>query len=149
MEPLERFIAYATAFEETVRSDDWTGLEAFFTDDALYEVTGSPIFAARHQGREAVFAGLKASLDAIDRRFETRELEMLKGPELRDGAVRFKWRAAYRSPGVPELVFEGLETVVFEGDRIRHLVDEIPLEMGGITEHWLNHYETLLPRSPA
>ena len=42
MDPLARFSEYAAAFEEAVRTDDWSGVEPFFTEDAVYEVTGSP-----------------------------------------------------------------------------------------------------------
>ncbi len=144
MDPLARFIEYASAFEEAVKSDDWSTLESYFTEDAVYEVTGSPAFAVKCEGRESVFAALKASLDALDRRFETREFEMLEGPTSREGVVRFKWRVCYRGPGVPELVIDGWEAAYFEGDRIQRLVDDIPMEMGSITEHWMNHYQSLL-----
>ena len=58
MDPLARFLEYAAAFEEAVRTDDWAALEAFFTEDAVYEVIGSPTFEVRHEGRDAVFASL-------------------------------------------------------------------------------------------
>jgi hypothetical protein len=147
MEPLARFLEYAAAFEKVVETDDWKLLEPFFTEDAVYEIRGTEPFSARHRGRDAIFEGLKRSLDAMDRRFETRELEVLEGPELREGAVWLKWRASYRSPGVPELVLDGVETAEFEGDRIVRLTDIVPLEMSAITRHWLDHYESLLSAS--
>ena len=140
MDPIDRYKEYAAAFEDVVKSDDWTLLESFFTEDAVYELVGAEFFEGRHEGREAIFAALKASLDSFDRRFETRELEILEGPALKEGAVWMRWRASYRSPGVPELVIDGQELASFEGDRIARLVDVFPLEMGPITQYWFEHY---------
>ena len=36
METIDRYVAYATAFEEAYASDDWSKLEPFFTEDAVY-----------------------------------------------------------------------------------------------------------------
>ncbi len=145
MDLLERFTEYASAFGDVFKSDDWTVLEPFFTEGAVYALEGADFFAGRHEGREAIFAALKASLDSFDRRFATRSLEIQDGPALREGAVWFKWQACYRSPGVPELVIGGTETITFDGDRIERLVDHFPLQMGGIVENWFSHYGSLLP----
>jgi len=144
MDPIARFMEYAAAFEEVYESDDWSALEAFFTEDAVYEVVGATLLAGRHEGRAAVFAALKAALDAHDRRFPTRELVLREGPELSEGVVKFRWQASYRGPGIPELVMEGRESIWLEGDRITRLVDEIPLEIGEITAQWFSHYGELL-----
>lgn len=140
MDPIGRYKEYAAAFEDVFKSDDWTQLESFFTENAVYEMVGADFFAARHEGRDAIFAALKTSLDSFDRRFETRELKILEGPGLKEGAVWMRWRASYRSRGVPELVIDGQELATFEGDRIARLVDVIPLEMGEITQYWFEHY---------
>lgn len=149
MDAIARFMEYAEAFETVYESDDWTLLEGFFSEDAVYELTGAEFFAGRHEGRDKIFAALKASLDRFDRRFETRELEMLEGPALRGGAVWLRWRSSYRSPHIPELVIDGAESAFFEGDRIVRLVDAIPLEMGPITAYWFEHYGNRLPPAPA
>jgi hypothetical protein len=140
MDAVSRFREYAAAFEDVVKSDDFRRLEPYFTEDAVYEILGGPPFAGRHAGRAAILAYLKASLDGFDRRFPTRRLEILEGPELRDGSVWFRWRASYSGPGIPELVLDGIETASFEGDRIRRLEDRFPLEMSSLTEHWFSHY---------
>jgi hypothetical protein len=149
MDAIARFTEYAAAFEDVYKSDDWTALEGFFAEDAVYELSGAEFFAGRHQGRDAVFAALKASLDSFDRRFETRQLEVLEGPALREGGVWLRWRASYRSPGVPELTIDGEESVFFEGDRIVRMVDRFPLEMGPITAYWFEQYGSRLPSPPA
>jgi hypothetical protein len=147
MDAVSRFREYAAAFEDVVKSDDFSRLEPFFTEDAVYEILGGPPFAGRHVGRPAILAYLKASLDGFDRRFRTRRIEMLEGPQLREGAVWFRWRVSYSSPGLPELVLDGVEIATFEGDRIRRLEDRFPLEMSSITEHWFTHYGNRLSAS--
>lgn len=149
MDPIARFAEYAAAFERVYASDDWSQLEPYFTEDAEYLMVGSQAFAGRHSGRDAAFAALKRSVDSLDRRFQKREVQLLEGPALVEGAVWFRWRASYRSEGVPELVIDGEERVEFEGDRIRRLTDRFPLETGSIFEHWMSHYANRLPPAPA
>ena len=84
-----------------------------------------------------MLAHLKRSVDGFDRRFETRELEILEGPEQQGSSVWLRWRGSYRSPGLPELVIDGEETAVFENGRIRRLEDRFPLEASSILEAWL------------
>jgi hypothetical protein len=140
MDPLARFGEYAAAFEVFVETDDASVLEPYFTENAVYETFGGPPFAGRHEGRTAVLDYLKLSLDGFDRLFEHRQLELLDGLEVRDGAVWLRWRASYRSAGVPELVVDGEETVSFAGDRIVRLQDEFALEMSSLVQHWFSHY---------
>ena len=44
---LERFGQYAAAFEQAFESDDWSVLEPYFTEDAVYESSASPSLAIR------------------------------------------------------------------------------------------------------
>ena len=140
MNPLERFGAYAAAFETFVETNDPAVLEPFFTEDAVYEILGGPPFAGLHEGREAVFTYLRASLDGFDRLFEHRELELLEGPELRGNEVWLAWRATYRTQGLPELVVDGEESVRFAGERIERLEDRFELAMSGLVERWFELY---------
>jgi hypothetical protein len=126
MDPIERFQQYADAFEDFFEKDDTTLLEPYFTEDAVYETLADPPLGECVEGRAAVLAYLKKSVDSFDRRFESRELEILEGPEVRDGAVWLRWRGRYRVSGAPALEMEGEETVTFEGDRIRRLEDRFP-----------------------
>ncbi len=123
MSLVERFTAYAAAFEKTFESDDFSHIEPFFTEDAVYETRGGPPLDSLSEGREAVFAYLKSSLDGLDRRFETRELELLEGPTEKDGSVWIRWAARYTKPGLPPLEIAGEETVTFRGDRICRMLD--------------------------
>jgi hypothetical protein len=64
---------------------------------------------------------------------------------VRDGRVWLRWRATYRSPGLPELAIDGEETVTFEDERILRLEDVIAPPMPALVEHWFAHYGEKLP----
>jgi ketosteroid isomerase-like protein len=123
MSKISRFAAYAAAFEEAFVSDDWSGVEPFFTEDAVYEVELDPPMGGRFEGRDAILAYFKSILDRYDRRFESRTVAVLDGPVEDGDSVWVRGSATYRSKGVPEFVLELEETITFEGDRIRRLED--------------------------
>ena len=123
MNPIQRFIEFAAGFEKTFADDDWSRLEAFLTEDAVYEVTGGPPLGGRWEGRDAVLAQLKASVDALDRRFDERRTELLGAPIAEGETVTFDWRGTYTLEGKPDLVFGGTERIEFEGDRVRFFTD--------------------------
>jgi hypothetical protein len=145
MAGVERFQEYARAFEDFAKSDDPAVLEPFFSEHVVYEILGGGPLEGRHVGRAAVLAHLTASLDGFDRRFATRELQLLEGPVERAGAVWMRWRANYRSPGLPELSIDGEETAHFEGDRISRLEDRLPPEATSIMQVWFEAYGDRLP----
>ena len=142
MNDLRLFAEYAAKFEEVYISDDWSQLEPFFHENAVYEMLGE---AQLLEGRDAVFAGLKRSLDNSDRRFEKRELRLLAGPEIRDGAVWFGWRATYRSGELPPMVLEGEETLRFTDGRISHMRDTCPEEVITHFGAWMEEHGDKLP----
>lgn len=120
---IPRFAEYAAAFEKAYASDDWSVVEPFFAEDAVYEVHSELPFGGRFEGRAAILACFKSILDAFDRRFASREVQLVEGPREQDGAVWLRGRAIYRAPGVPELAFELEETAAFADGRIRRLED--------------------------
>jgi len=99
-----------------------------------------PVRPSAPVARGKAFAALKASLDAIDRRVDSRELEILEGPELRDGAVWFRWRASYGLAGTPGIAIEGAETARFEGDRIALLEDTFTEESQAAALQFMGAY---------
>ena len=138
MKAIEVFGKYAMAFEEAVRMDDWSVLEPFFAEDAVYETIGPAPFAGRYVGREAVLAHFKKSLDRFDRRFDARENpEVIEGPRVDDDSVWIRWRLTYRVDGAPPLVLEGEETAVVEDGRIRRLEDLINGAATSRVENWM------------
>jgi ketosteroid isomerase-like protein len=123
MSKIARFAAYAAAFEKSFASDDWSLVEPFFTEDAVYEVDLDPPIGGRFEGRPAILAYFKQVLDRFDRRFESREIALLEGPKEEGDTVWIRGSATYRAAGVPVFVLELKEIVHFEGDRIRLLED--------------------------
>jgi hypothetical protein len=121
MDPIARFLAYAAAFEEAYATEDWSKLDPFFTADAVY--TPLSAFGADIKGREAIKAALAQMCKSFDKRFASRTVELLAGPEMRDGAVWLRWKGIYTLDGAPPLHMIGEETAAFDGDRIRHLSD--------------------------
>jgi len=140
VDPTQRFGEYAAAFERVYQSDEWSDLEPYFTEDAVYEVQGGPPFGGKFEGRTAVLAHLERSVNAFDRRFPARKLLMLEGPTLRQGRVWMRWRVTYAGPGLPELVLDGEEAALFAGDRIQRLEDRFPPEASPILEMWLRSF---------
>ncbi len=128
---LDRFRAYAEAFEESYLDDDWSHIEPYFTDDAVYE--GNPDDA---QGRDAILAKLKASVDAFDRRMDSRTLEFEK-PSVEGHTVRARWLATYEKAGKPNLVISGVEVAIFEGDRILRLSGEFDPKAQKAMGEWM------------
>lgn len=125
MNRLQQFLDYAAAFEKTFVDDDWKRLEAFFTEDASYEVIGGGPIGGLAEGREAALGLLRKSVDTLDRRFDDRRVELVGAPEVEGDTVRFGWRAIYALANRSDLEIAGVETVGFEGDRIRTLVDDM------------------------
>ncbi len=125
---IPRFAAYATAFEKAYVSDEWSEVESFFADDAIYEVGLPEPMGGRFEGRAAILAYFPQVLDDFDRRFASREIELLEGPRETGDQVWIKGRAIYRSPGVPELSFDLEETVRYDGDQIVRLEDRYDAE---------------------
>ena len=121
--PAPRFLSFAAAFEEAYGDDDWSRLEPFLTEDAVYEVTGGDPLGGRWEGRAAVLEQFQDICARFDKRFDSRQTEIVGAPEIQPGTMRFEWRATYTLAGNPDLVIGGVETAEFEGDRIRFLQD--------------------------
>jgi len=120
-----RFSQYAEAFEVAFGDDNWSALEPFFTEEAVYETIAEGPFAARHERRDAVLKAFRQSVDSFDRRFDRRRAEIGEGPEEREGAVWMRWRVTYQVAGAPDFVLEGEERAWFDGRKISRLEDRI------------------------
>jgi hypothetical protein len=123
MSNVKRFADYAAAFERAFETDDWSEVESYFSEAAVYEV-GLPILGAeRREGRAAIVAWFKEVLDRFDRRFESRTLTLLEGPREEGSAIWIAGTAIYTAQGVPDLVLRLTETIRFDGEQIVHLED--------------------------
>jgi hypothetical protein len=123
MDPSKRFLEYATAFEQTYADDDWSRLQPYFTEDAVYRVTGGAPLGGTWQGRTQLLTHLREIVNQLDRRFDERIVEPLGEPMAGVDSFEIRWRGTYRKKSLPDLVFEGTERVVFEGDRIKLMED--------------------------
>jgi hypothetical protein len=140
MSKIPRFGAYAAAFEKSYQSDDWSLLEPFFSEDAVYDSALEPPLGARLEGRDAILAYFERVVNAFDRRFASRELKLLEGPRQDGDSVWIRGAATYRAAGVPAFVLELEETATFEGDRIKLLEDRYQPAMQEAMTAYLREY---------
>jgi hypothetical protein len=121
------FIDYAAAFEQTYVDDDWSRLQPFFAEGANYEVRGGPL-TCKIKGREAIFAGLKKSIDGLDRRCTDRQIDLTAGPdaiEIDDGQeVSIGWRVTYQYGDAPKVAFPGRSVFTIANGVIVAMRDE-------------------------
>ncbi len=146
MSHLSRFLAYAAAFEQTYADDDWHRLEPFFTEDAVYRVSGLPS-ATELRGRDAIFRGIKKSLDGFDRRMTAREIVTLEPPSEADGVVTFRGVVRYARDGAPPVEMHATIVAELDGDRICRMHDTFALDGAAIA--WLRKHGTGLDGSYA
>ena len=144
------FVDYATAFEETYADDDWSRLTPYFAEDATYEVRGGPM-ACQISGRDAIFAGLKKSIDGLDRRSAERRLELTEGPEVSAAAqgqeVRIGWLVTYRFGEAPEMELPGRSVFTVADGVIVAMRDEYDDQQLGGVEAWMQEHGTGLDGS--
>lgn len=145
--PIERFVQYALAFEEVLASDDWSRLHEHLTPDAVHTVLGGGPLELCSNGRDAVVAGLRASVESLDRRFDRRLPEIVSGPSERGGVVWMDWRLTLQREGLPDLILEGTHATHFEGGRISRIDEAISNAVTERLEAYLaEHDGRLRPR---
>ncbi|MBV1877241.1 MAG: nuclear transport factor 2 family protein [Pseudomonadales bacterium] len=131
MSILERFLAYADAFEKSYIDDDWSRIAPYFTEQAVY--SGGPEDA---QGRSAVLAKLKNGIDGLDRKMDSRTLN-LQTPIVDGNELTVGWEAIYSKVNCPDLIIAGNETAIFDGDCITHLRDDVSPETEAAVGKWM------------
>jgi len=123
--PLEHLFRYLRAFEVAYLSGDWTVLDAHFSETARHRVEGGGPFGSGGVGRAAVIAGLRAGVDAIDRRFDLRIPEVTLGPVTRGDGVWMRFALTLRRAGIPDLRVEGTDLMVLRDGRIEALEERL------------------------
>ena len=126
MSNLPTFMAYAAAFEQTYADDNWQRLEPFFAEDATYEVSGIPGGGVMH-GRDAIFRGIKKSLDGFDRRMTTRQIVPTAPPTESDNRVTLQGLVRYVRDGAP-VEMHATIVVEFSNGRIARMHDTFALD---------------------
>lgn len=130
MSILDRYQAYADAFEISYKDDDWSRIEPYFTENAVYE--GDP----DANGRAAVLDKLKGGVDGFDRNMDSRTPDF-QTPTVDGDTLTMNWQVTYTKEGCPDLVISGKEIAVFEGDRIALLRDEIDSDAEAAMGDWM------------
>jgi predicted ester cyclase len=138
---VDRFVAYALAFEEVLASNDWASLERFFAPNAEHVVVGGGAQERTAVGREQVLSQLRRGVDVLDRRFDRRVPAVLAGPVERDGAVRMDWRLTLEKAGLPDCVLEGDHAVFYDGDLIARIEEHVSPAMTAALEAYLKRHD--------
>lgn len=141
------FMDYAAAFEQTYIDDDWSRLAQYFSEDASYEIRGGPL-ACKISGREAIFVGLKKSIDGLDRRCTDRQLELIEGPNIiatdDDHEISIGWSVVYQYGDAPKMTLPGRSVFTIADGVIIAMRDEYDdQEMGSVSAWMLEHGEGL------
>jgi hypothetical protein len=135
MDTLQRFLAYAGDFEKTLADDDWSRLRQYFNDDAVYEVKARS-FGCRLEGPQAIFAGMKKSLDGFDRKFAGRDIEVKGPPEVDGDQMRMAWAVTYHHDAHPDFVLRGSSVVRYRDGKIAYLSDRYDAQMEEESAEW-------------
>ena len=139
MGPMMRFLEYAQAFEETFDDDDWTRLTKYLAPDAVYSVRNVP-FACGIEGRDAIFRGIKKSLDTFDRRLPKRTIEVTEPPVEDGDTVRVGMAVTYQKPGAPPLVLRGRVSARYRGEIIVEMADVYEDGVSEAFERWAKEH---------
>lgn len=130
------FMQYAAAFEVTFKDDDWSRLRPYFTDDAVYEIQ-SETFPATLRGPDAIFKGMKKSLDGFDRRFDTRTIAIVEAPAFEGDTMHVGWEVTYGKSGKTPFVLPGRTTARFRDGKIAVLTDTFDASVGPAAAQWM------------
>jgi hypothetical protein len=136
MEDLTHFMQYAADFEKTLADDDWSRLRQYFAADAVYEVQ-APGFPCRLEGPDAIFKGIKKSLDGFDRKFDSRTIDVTKGPDADGDALRMEWAVTYRKTGKTPYVLPGRTEIRYRDGKITRMVDSYDATVASNAAAWM------------
>ena len=140
---LKVFTDYAAAFERTFVDDEWSRLTPFFSENASYEVRGGPM-ACKISGRDAIFAGLKKSIDGLDRRCSDRQIDLTDGPKVTDidnvHELRIGWRVSYQYGDAPKIALPGRSVFTIADGVIVTMRDEYVDEELADVGAWMHEY---------
>ena len=119
MSNLPSFNVYAAAFEESLADDDWSRLAQYFDEQASY----APGDGTLAEGRAAVLQALQDSVNALERKCDSRdvagELELSESGD----TVTLKFCLRYSKAGLPDLLLSGCETAQFANGLIVAMED--------------------------
>jgi hypothetical protein len=141
MTNLDQYLAYADAFETTLEDDDWARLMPFFAEDVTYRNAEGDVL----RGRDAAIAYLEASVNGLDRRFDSRAfvgepIAVAVGDE-----VRMTFTVRYEKTNLPALILSGTEVASFADGLIQRMDDVFDDAASEGMASWMDrHHEALL-----
>ena len=136
MDVLSIFLAYAQDFELTYDDNNWERLAEHFNDDAIYQID-SPSMPCTLIGTEAIFTGMKKSLDGFDRRFDKREIEVGDDLKIDETGLSVSWAAIYNKADLPTFILKGRSIATLADNKIAELVDIFDTESEQALFDWV------------
>ena len=136
MDILEQFLAYAGDFEKTYADDQWERLGQYFHDDSTYEVKANAI-PCLLEGPNAIFSGIKKSLDGFDRKFDKRELALVDEPVIEGNEICANWAVTYRKDDLAPYILLGQSVATYRDGKIAALSDSIDPEAEAALGEWV------------
>ena len=109
--------------EPAASGNDRSLIESHLSEDVVYDVRFEAFAAEPIEGRDALLLYFKCVLDRLDRRFDSRGLNLFEGPVEEDDLLWIRGAATYRAEGSPELVHALEETIHFEDGLSCRIVD--------------------------
>ena len=131
-------LEFATDFEIAYNDDCWDNVSLHFTEGAIYEIKNTS-FACRLEGRDAIIAGFKKSLNGFDRHL-TRRMWVVEGPYETSAKLSFVWHGVYSATGIPPLELSARQTLNFNGKKITHLTDDYLPGYGESARRWIEDH---------
>lgn len=139
MDVMQTFMAYAREFETTYKDDDWERLHKYFADDAVYEVKNVS-YGCRLEGPDAIFAGIKKSLDHFDRPMDRRKIDVLSPPSVDGDTLKVDWAVTYTRGEAPPVRVTATTSCTIVDGRITHLSDAYHEGQEETLRAWLDEY---------
>ncbi|MGI9292407.1 MAG: nuclear transport factor 2 family protein [Pseudomonadales bacterium] len=136
MDILQQFVAYADDFEKTYMDDQWDRLRKYFHEDATYDVKSAAI-PCHLTGPDAIFAGIKKSLDGFDRKFDKRELALVDDPVIEGDKISVNWAATYSKDDLDPYVLRGQSVATYRDGKLATLSDSIELAVEKALAEWV------------
>ena len=133
-----RFVKYAIDFEVSCKTDDWSGVDGYFTPDAIYRVRNSS-FDCELRQRDNIILGFKRSLDGFDRKLN-RSPRVVEGPSEKGNTVTFIWSVKYSKDDCPPLELSATQTAHYRDGLIELLTDEYLPGHGDKAAEWMKEH---------
>ncbi len=140
MTPTEVFMAYAADFEKSYIDDDWKRCEQHFADDGIYAIEGISAFNCELKGPSAIVNGLQKSVNGMDRKLDSRAVEVTSELTTTESTLDADWKATYTYGDAPPLELLGHSHAEVAQGKITRLVDSYTPEMDKAAIKWVLAY---------